>query len=256
MFSLLSTILFSCKDKVLLFTLDDDKYMGQQMAAEIANDPNYNILPRSGNQEAYSYLEKMKMDILEGGQVKYANEFDWELSILEDDSVLNAFCTPGGYIYVYTGLIKYLDNSSSLAGVMGHEMGHADARHSSKQLQERFGISALLSIISGGNAAAISDIVANLVLLSFSRSDETEADERSVSYLCPTDFEADGAAKFFIKLNDSGVSSPPEFLSTHPNPSNRVENIERTAQDMSCGVEILDAEVNDLDYAEFKALFN
>ena len=54
--------------------------------------------------------------------------------------MLNAFCTPGGYIYVYTGLIKYLDNEAQLAGVLGHEIAHADLRHVTDQLTEQYGV--------------------------------------------------------------------------------------------------------------------
>ncbi|MCB0616441.1 MAG: M48 family metalloprotease, partial [Phaeodactylibacter sp.] len=68
--------------------------------------------------------------------------------------------------------------------------------------------------------------------LKFSRNHETEADSHSVLYLCPTDYNADGAAAFFKKIE--GESSPPEFLSTHPNPGNRVQNIEKQAAEKNC----------------------
>lgn len=248
-------LLNSCADGVVLFSLEDDKQMGAETDAQIEADPaTYPILNRSSNAQAYAYLEQMKNDILASGEVKYANEFVWELNIIDDDATLNAFCTPGGYIYIYTGLINYLDNASSLAGVMGHEMGHADGRHGSKQMQKQYGIATLLQILTGGDPGALAQMAASLLALKFSRSDETDADERSVRYLCPTDFEADGAAEFFQLMIDAGTQQPPQILSTHPNHENRVADIEATAAAMSCDVQEQDPTINGLNYAGFKAL--
>lgn len=250
-----------CKgDGVFLYSLEDDKTLGAETAAQIAADPaTYSILDRSTNAAAYAYLEEMKTMILNGGNVNHKDDFDWNLYIIDDASTLNAFCTPGGYIYVYTGLIEYLDDASSLAGVMGHEIGHADHRHSMSQLQKQMGISLLISAFVDENSNALvqlgSQMVANLTSLAFSRSDETEADESSVSYLCPTDFEAAGAANFFIKIENEGGSSTPQFLSTHPNPENRVENIQEEASGMSCGTETADPMINGISYQTFQSYF-
>lgn len=248
--------LTSCDDGVALFSIQDDMEMGASVDAEIESDPaTYPILSEANNQQAYAYLNGMKDIILNSGEVKYKDEFAWELHIINDDQTLNAFATPGGYIYVYTGLIKYLENSSSLAGVMGHEIGHSDGRHSSKQMQKQYGIATLLQVVTGGDPGALAQLASNLLTLSFSRSDETDADNRSVQYLCPTGFEADGAANFFQKIIDEGNPSPPQFLSTHPNPDNRVENIQTTAADASCGTGTEDLLINNMTYAQFQALF-
>jgi predicted Zn-dependent protease len=252
----LLAFLSSCEDGIALFSIEDDKAMGAQVAAEIAADPStYPILNETTNAQAYAYLNAMKNQILNSGEVKYKDEFAWKLHIIDDDNTLNAFATPGGYIYVYTGLIKYLDDASSLAGVMGHEIGHADGRHSSKQMQKQYGVATLLQIVTGGDPGALAQLAGNLLSLSFSRSDETDADNRSVQYLCPTDFEADGAANFFQKLIDAGAQNPPQFLSTHPNPDNRVQNIEEQAAAVSCGTNQVDPTLTGLTYSQFKALF-
>ncbi|MGB1248593.1 MAG: M48 family metalloprotease, partial [Chitinophagales bacterium] len=202
---------------------------------------------------SYGYLNAMKDEILNSGEVKYKDEFVWELHIIHDDETLNAFATPGGYIYVYTGLIHYLDDASSLAGVMGHEIGHADRRHSSKQMQKNYGLQTLLQVALGNDPGALATIAANLLTLKFSRSDETDADNASVDYLCNTDFETDGAANFFIKIEQSGGSGTPQFLSTHPDPGNRVENIQEKAGEVSCGAESADPLFyNDMTYQDFQ----
>ncbi|MBL0309916.1 MAG: M48 family metalloprotease [Bacteroidetes bacterium] len=244
----------SCKKSDLnLFTIDDDKTFGLQMEAEIASKPSeYPLLDKTAYPASYAYLESMKSNILNSGKLDYASDFAWKLYIIRDDAVQNAFCTPGGYIYIYTGLIKYLDNASSLAGVMGHEMAHADQRHSTRQMTEQFGITTLLEIVLGQNQNALSDIAAQLSVLAFSRADETDADKHSVKYLCPTLYRSDGAADFFQKIINSGASSPPAFLSTHPNPDNRVANIQKEKTDLGCA-STPSNQLDITDYASFKA---
>ena len=217
-----------------LFTPDQDIELGQEVVKQIESDPSqFPILPEKGNEEVYAYIRKTTNKILNSGEVAYRDKFAWEVKIIDDDKTLNAFCTPGGYIYVYTGLIKFLDSEDQLAGVMGHEIAHAALRHSTRQMTQVYGIAALTSIITGNaEPGLIEQIALGLISLKFSRNHETEADSHSVLYLCPTDYHADGAAGFFKKIE--GESTPPEFLSTHPNPGNRVQNIEKQAAEKSC----------------------
>lgn len=252
-----STLIYSgCgKNGINIFSIENDKELGLQTKAQIEADPaQFPILNPASNQAAYSYLYAMRDDILNSGKITYKSQFAWEVYIIDDDNTVNAFCTPGGYIYIYTGLIKYLDNKSSLAGVMGHEMAHADRRHSTNQLTKRYGVQTLLDILVGKDQNMLTQIGAELVSLSFSRSDEKDADTYSVNYLCPTKYRADGAADFFIKLNNHGGSGVPAFLSTHPNPENRVQNIQAQASSNGC-VSTIPAAEEDQGYLQFRALF-
>jgi len=219
----------ACNDDngVNIFTLEDDMAFGLQMKEMIQSDPaNYPMLTKSQYPEAYHHIERVRDSILATGLVKYDIEFAWEVYII-NDTIMNAFCTPGGYIYFYTDLIKFLDNESEFAGVMGHEMSHAARRHSTQQLTKAYGLQILLSIVLGQNpnqlAEIAADLAAGVAFLAFSRSDEYQADEDAVKYLYPTAYDARGVAGFFEKLE--GYPQPPEFLSTHPNPGNRVEKI-------------------------------
>ena len=238
-----------------IFSIQDEIKLGQQTKAQIEADPaGYPILNPATNAAAYAYLNGIKDDLLQGGKITYKNEFAWEVYIIDRDDIVNAFCTPGGYIYVYTGLIKYLDNKSSLAGVMGHEMAHADKRHSSEQLTKKYSVQTLLDVVLGNNQGLLTQVASELVALQFSRSDETEADKYSVIYLCPTRYHANGAANFFQKMIDAGSTNPPAFLSTHPNPDNRVNNINSEATNGGCTATISNTEETD-SYSQFKALF-
>jgi predicted Zn-dependent protease len=225
--------------------VEDDVMLGKQLRDEIlANPAEYPVLDRGQYAGVYNYVEGIVDEILASDEVQYKDQFAWEVHIIDDPKTLNAFAAPGGYIFVYTGILKFLDNKDDFAGVMGHEMAHADRRHSTNQLTKQYGIGLMLSLISGGDPGTLSQVLASLVGLKFSRDHESEADEYSVVYLCGTQYAANGAASFFEKLIKEGANTPPEFLSTHPNPDNRVEEINTQATERGCDT-TFDSSINE-----------
>jgi beta-barrel assembly-enhancing protease len=248
---------FSGCDKnnnIVLFSVQNDIDLGTQVSEEIAADASFVILDRTANASAYAYLDGMVNEILDNGDVVYRNEFVWDVFIVHDDAVLNAFATPGGYIYVYTGLIKYLDEADDLAGVLGHEIAHADLRHTSRNLQKQYGVQILLSILIGQNATELQTIagqIAGTVAgLSFSREFESESDARAVEYNDKTIYACDGVKNFFQKLEDSGnTGGTPEFLSTHPSPTTRIADITAKATELKCNTTLVGGD----GYAIFKS---
>ncbi|WP_242919395.1 M48 family metalloprotease [Pontibacter liquoris] len=259
-------LLSSCDDNEgVIFSVQDDIKLGQQVAREV--DSTYQakgqLLDRNSTnadvQKAYASLDRILNRVLNSGKVKYRNEFPWTVKIIKDDTVLNAFATPGGHMYVYTGLIKFLEDEDYLAGVLAHEIAHADRRHSVRQLQRDYGIAILLSVALGNDPGTLKQIAAQLggtlAGLKFSRDAETEADTYSVTYLGGTSYYAcDGAAGFFMQLNqqEQQQGTPPEFLSTHPDPDNRIANIEQEAQKQGCKT----TTAPDTDLNELKAALN
>ena len=242
---------------VLLFSLDDDIQLGKQLQAEILNDPSaYPLLSKTQYRKSYRYLEDMRDNILASERIKYKDTFDWTLNIIDDNETLNAFVAPGGYIYVYTGLIHFLENEDDLAGVLGHEIAHADRRHTSRQLQKQFGIQLLLDILTGDKEESLVGVLGTIAgsvnTLRFGQKLESEADEYSVYYLAHTKYACNGAAAFFQKLisnpnyeEDTGLAA---FLSTHPPSSKRVEDINNQAQKENCSTKLC----NDCSYQGFK----
>lgn len=240
--AILCTTLFSCqKDdadrSINIFTIEDDKSLGKELSDEIAADPQmYPILDEEEYKNAYEHLYRIRDEILEADAIIYKDEFDWETKIVHNDTVLNAFAGPAGYIYVYTGLIKFLESEDHFAGVLAHEIAHADRRHVTDQLTTSLGIETILNIVLGGeDPSTIAQIGTLLASLKFTRAKEKEADEFSVKYLCNTEWNANGAGGFFQKLLDMGDAiGLPEFLSTHPNPGNRVEAINEQDSLLMC----------------------
>ena len=228
MFLLLSGCKKSDNVPVTIFTVSDDISLGIQIDQEIMSDPTtYPILDSVQYASTYQHLYAIRDIILATGQLKYAGTFSWKCRIIHNDSVINAFCVPGGNIYIYSGIIKFLDNEAQFAGVLGHEMAHADRRHTSEQLTLVYGEVLLLNLILGNDPSELAVIVSDLALglgnLAYSRDHENEADEYAVRYLYPTKYDAASIGDFFEKIDSE--PSPPAFLSDHPSPSDRLERI-------------------------------
>ncbi len=229
---LISTSIISCdKDRgVNLFSLNQDIQFGEIMDSTIKADPTeYPILSESEYPEAYAYMNNMMNSILKSEKFKYADKFEWQITIINKD-VMNAFAVPGGKLYFYTGLMKYLDDGASLAGVLGHEMAHVDLRHSTRTMTDVYGFSFLVSLLVGDNSSKMAEIAGQMATgaasLKFSRNHEYDADKYSMYYLSETKYHPKGIAKFFIKLQDEGKNgSNFEFLSTHPSDQNRIDHV-------------------------------
>jgi predicted Zn-dependent protease len=226
-------LLNSCEDDggLNIFTLEQDKQFGEDFDQEIMSNDDYDVVSETKYTDAYNHLERIRDELLKSDELNHADDFVWKVRIIKDDDVLNAFAVPGGYMYFYTGLIKYLDNEAQFAGVMAHEMAHADRRHSTQQMTKTYGFQFLLGLILGEDPEAWAEIAGELALgvgtLKFSRDDEYEADEYAVKYSADSEFFPKGVAGFFEKLYDEeNRPKIPEFLSTHPNPGNRIEAID------------------------------
>ena len=152
---------------------------------------------------------------------------------LLDSPAVNAFSTPGGYVYITRGILAYLNNEAQLACVLGHEMGHINAHHVAtlltKQMLFNLGLGiAYMKYKKFRRFAPLIGVVGNLLFLSFSRSDEYQADYLGVEYATLAGYDATQMADFFDELERIEVSKNavlPEFLSTHPSPPHRRERV-------------------------------
>ena len=218
------------KEKSGLISKEQEKQFGWQLDSLIQASPDeYPLLSETAYPEAYSFMNSMMNDILASSYLNRAEYFDWTLRIIDDD-VLNAFAAPGGYLYFYTGLMKYLSDGSQLAGVMAHEIAHVDRRHSAQQLERQMAFGVIISVILGKDPSKLAEFAAGLASglssLAFSRTHEYEADEYAVKYTSQTNYDPKGISGFFIKLEEAKSVRMPEFLSTHPDPGNRLDAID------------------------------
>jgi len=241
-------------DNINLFSVSDDITLGLQVDAEIrANKQEFTVLDSSQNVAAYAHLYRIRNTILaSASEMNNKETFTWRCTIINNDTVINAFCTPGGYMYFYTGLIKMLGNEAEFAGVMAHEMVHADRRHTTDQLTIVYGLELLLQLLLGNNTNELAQVAAalagNLGLLAYSRSNEYVADKYAVRYLYPSEYDAASLRDFFVMMENQ--PHPPVFLSTHPSPEDRLEKIDEEFNALG-GVH---GELFEARYTEFKSL--
>lgn len=228
---LFSLFFASCQSKdgdFTFFSTDEDLALGKQISNQIENDPeNFPILNPAQHPELYDRLNAITHEILKSEHILHREEFAWQLKVIDNDTIYNAFCTPGGYIYLFTGLIKFVESEDELAGVIAHEIAHGDLRHSTDQMTKSYGIRLITRFLLGGDSDLLTNLGINLLGLKFSRSDEEEADLAAVQYLSETRYHPALFANFFKRIEkmDQGAETF-QFLSTHPNPENRVEKIE------------------------------
>lgn len=228
----LAITIVSCeKDRgINLFSVSQDIEFGRIMDSTInADRTEFPILDPNQYADVYTYINGMMEDILESEKIKYKTQFPWQVTIINKD-VMNAFAVPGGKLYFYTGLIKYLDDAASLAGILAHEIAHIDLRHSTKTLTDLYGFSLLVSLLLGDNSSQLAQIAGDLATgaagLKFSRNHEYDADRYSMYYLSTTKYHPKGIESFFVKLQDEGKTAATfEFLSTHPSDQNRIDQI-------------------------------
>jgi len=153
--------------------------------------------------------------------VKYVSQYTdppltYQVQVLDID-VVNAMALPGGYIYVFRGLLEQAEGEGELAGVLAHEMAHVDLRHPMHGLVRSYGMSMLSDMMFGGSTMGSMSSV--LMTTSYSREAEEQADVAAIDSLDRAGLGAEGMAKFFERLRTAEEKSSlglPGFLSTHP----------------------------------------
>ena len=156
---------------------------------------------------------------------------EWRTYVIDDPNTVNAFATPGGRIYVYTGLLLAADNEAEVIGVMGHEIGHVVARHSARQLVAANGLQAVVDMALGKNTNELAKLGAGLAgkgaQLAYGRDMELEADQYGARYASRAGYDPRGLATFFEKLKAKYGDTGPvmTFFSTHPANSQRINDV-------------------------------
>jgi len=213
-----------------VYSVRDDMQLGKEADAQIkADTKNYIFLkPSASNyRQVTGYVDKVMRKILQANHIPYENQFNYNVQVLKND-VVNAFATAGGYLYFYYGLMKMLDNEAQFAGVVAHEMGHIAFRHATNEMTAQRITGGLVSLGlkiggAGKTAEQVAGLAHNLAFLKYGRDAEEQADLNGAKWMAKTDYNPYEMQGFFKKIRDS--QRPPEFLSTHPNPENRIKYI-------------------------------
>lgn len=158
-------------------------------------------------------------------------EWNWEFTVFDNDEP-NAFALPGGKVGVNTGLFKVAENDDQLAAVMGHEVAHAIARHGAERMSQGMLAQGLGAVaVGGGINPQIVEIAAQAatlgVILPYSRTQEAEADHIGLLYSAAAGYDPREAITLWQNFDKLGGDRPPEFLSTHPAPGSRIDNLQQ-----------------------------
>jgi predicted Zn-dependent protease len=171
------------------------------------------------------------------GQEKLLEGYQWEFTLV-DDAQVNAFCMPGGKIVVYSGILPYTKDETGLAVVVGHEVGHAIAKHANERMSQQVALSyggAAVGAALGKSSALIQTIGSQVfglgaqvgVMLPFNRKQELEADRLGMILMAMAGYDPSATLPFWERMSQQGGSKPIEFLSTHPSDATRIASIQK-----------------------------
>jgi len=211
-----------------LFTLEKEMALGKQLAQEIQRQAKVVDDPLLSE-----YVNRIGQNLARNSDARVPFTFQ----LIEGDSP-NAFALPGGYVFVYTGLIKIASEEDEFAAAMAHEIAHVAARHMTKQAtrsQIARGASIPVLILMGGGPAGVlgrEGLNTGLTgaFMKFGRADEEEADYLGVQYLYAAGYDPNGAVSILEKLASLERKNPgtvARIFSTHPTDAARIQNTER-----------------------------
>lgn len=194
-------------------------------------------MPISKDPSQNNYVKCVTNHLLESmGE----NPSEWEVLVFEDKTP-NAFALPGKNVGVHTGMLTLVKNQDQLAAVIGHEIGHVLANHGNERVSQGIVAQAGLTVadlVLGRDSRSDELIVAALgvgtqfgVLLPFSRRQETEADRLGLKYMAESGFDPRQAPELWRLMTEAAGEGPPEFLSTHPSPKSRINDLTERAAD-------------------------
>lgn len=217
--------------ELMLLSETEERRLGERTHEQIVQ--TYGVYR---GQDLTEYIRGIGQPIAD---ISHRPDLEWEFQVI-DSPVINAFAVPGGFVYMTRGIMAYLNSEAELAGVLGHEIGHVTARHTAQRYSQ-----ARLAQLGLGLGAALSDTFARfaglaqvgvqLLFLEFSRDNERQSDRLGVEYAARTGYDPAEVAGFFETLDrmqaESDEGSLPTWLSTHPDPGERVQTIRKLSEE-------------------------
>ncbi len=224
--------------------LVSDSEMNQMAASgyrEFLSDPKVKVVNNAQSRKVKEVGAKIQSAVVRfmnaNGYGDQIAGFNWEFNLVQNEQV-NAWCMPGGKVAIFTGILPVTQNDAGLATVMGHEIAHAVAKHSSERYSQQMIAQGLGSIVGGavtkteagmGVFNQVFGIGAQAgVLLPNSRKQESEADRLGLTFMAMAGYDPNSATSFWQRMAaKSNGQAPPEFLSTHPSDSRRIADIQK-----------------------------
>ncbi len=224
-----ATAPYTGRSQLMLISPQEEIALGNQASQEILQKE-----PESTDPYYTSLVRRVGIRI---AQAANRPNYHWEFHVIDKPKVANAFCLPGGKIFVYTGIFKYAETEAELATVIAHEVGHALARHGAERLSmillAQLGEQAAMVALDLQTQEAVTafdaayGLAANLaILLPYSRTQEYEADQIGLILMAIAGYDPHAALSFWGKMaQQSKGKLKLEFLSTHPLDEHRIARI-------------------------------
>ena len=215
-----------------LLSTQEEVAMGQQLAAEVESQERVLADP-----QLQGYINEIGQRLLRGVE---RTDLPYQFKLIDAPDTVNAFALPGGFMYIYTGLLKFCDDEGQLASVMAHEIAHVAAYHHGESLTRQYGAQLLMNIVLGKQPSQTAQIAASLIgnsgMMYFSRQQEYEADAKGLQYLTRAGYPPASMGQFMAKLameeGSGGAAGRPllKLFSTHPPTRERLARINAMAQ--------------------------
>jgi len=209
----------------------DQRIIGNAIYNHIISDSqNYPILDPIQYENAYNYMNTLLRTVLNTSSVNHRDDFDWTMTILNDDSNQTIFTTPGGHVFIYTGFLRFIGAENELLSVVAHEVYYADTDMSINALINSFGDAGFImgDILLGNDVSdEINELASAIANLTYASAEVESADNFSIDLLCPFQYEAIGLKT----LIDRMINSPNhiEWFDHRPSNITRIQNIQSMA---------------------------
>ncbi|HXF64601.1 MAG TPA: M48 family metallopeptidase [Caldilineaceae bacterium] len=224
------------EEQRIALTVEEEIALGLQAAPQMAEQFG-GLHPDEQLQAQIDAIGQRLVSESQAGETEY--QFDFH--VLADSETINAFALPGGQIFITAGLLALMQTEGEVAGVLAHEISHVVARHSSEQIAKSRlteGLAGAAAVVladpenpDSASAAQVALLVGQLINMSYGRDDELESDRLGVRFMADAGYDPRAMIRVMEALgNASQGQRPPEFFSTHPNPENRVREIQEAIE--------------------------
>lgn len=231
---------YTDRSQLVLVTASHMNQVGAEQYQQVLSDPKVTI---SKDPQEVEPVKRVAEKIIQAAQrSKYAesaNQFDWQVTVIKDDKVKNAWVLPGGKIAVYTGIFPMAKNEAGLAAIMGHEVVHALAQHGAERMSHQLASRGVLTIGSvalavlgvGGQMNQLATQAMGLgaqvgFILPYSRAHESEADYVGLLLAADAGYDPREAVGIWQRMAQASEGQPMEFLSTHPGHETRISDLQ------------------------------
>ncbi len=246
-FLLLLILLFSyaCEKETQdnpILTFEDEKAIGEKLATILKTDEDYRVLKNIGqNEELYTHLRNLLRSLVNTNIVSANSEqkgkFDWQVYVIANDSKQSVITLPGGQIFIYTGLLKFIENESQLLGVLAHEIGYTDRTHAkteaalspiislikSQLLSGGDGTRRLLEIVTEDDIELAKQFIISAESIAFNNEIVMNSDIKATEMLCGFAWSPEGLRNILSRIKRQNIPNFDWLITRPPTIPNELE---------------------------------